>query len=44
MSVMIKESADRLVVKFNRIAETEGKLDAKEYVTAVQMVKTQGQK
>ena len=29
MSLMIKECADRLVVKFQKIAETERKIDAK---------------
>lgn len=31
MSHMIKECADRLAVKFEKIAETEGKFDAKMY-------------
>ena len=29
MSVMIKECADRLVVRFQNIAYSEGKIDAK---------------
>jgi hypothetical protein len=31
MSVLIKECADRLIVKFDEIAKSEGKIDAKEY-------------
>lgn len=31
MSAMITECADRLVDKFQKLAETQGKIDAKEY-------------
>ena len=34
---MIKECADRLVLRFQNIAETEGKIDSKQYVfTAIE--------
>lgn len=32
MSVLIKECAERLAVKFDNIASTQGKLDAKMYL------------